>query len=76
MKILWAVCFFTADVIIGSAMVALLCVRDYTLPRTVQWMFPLKGKWLWRFLMYSTILAYAGLAPVSLMFLIHLLKAH
>ena len=75
MKILWAACFLTADVIIGAAMVALLCVRDYRLPRTVEWMFPLKGKWLWRFLMWSSVIAYACLAPVSLMFLIRIIKA-
>ena len=73
-KILWAICFFAADVVIAASLLLLLCTPHRRVPKAIEWMFPLRGKWLWRFLLAMSVLAYVALAPVGLMFLIRIIK--
>jgi len=64
-----AVLFLMTDVIVGGAMVALLLCRDKWPPKRLEWLFPLKGKWLWYTLFSMSVIAYAALAPAFLFFL-------
>jgi hypothetical protein len=75
MKWIWWGLFIVGDVVIATAMIALLCSRQRALPRKVEWLFPLKGKWLWYFLLTAVILCYAALAPVGLLALVRILKS-
>ena len=76
MKVLWAALFLASDVIVASSLIALLCCREFSVPRSIEWMFPLRGKWLWRFLIALVIVAYISLAPVGLFTLIRIVKHH
>jgi hypothetical protein len=67
----YAVMFILCDVIIAASMVALLSCRESSLPKRVEWFFPVRGRWLRYFLVGLTVVAYASLAPGFLYLLIH-----
>jgi hypothetical protein len=64
-----AVLFLVCDFLVGTAMVGLLLTRDTFPPKRLEWLFPLRGKWLWYTLFSLSVAAYAALAPVFLFFL-------
>src|SRR5687767_12624882 len=64
-----AVLFIVSDILVGAAMVGLLLTRERFPPKRLEWLFPLRGKWLWCTLFSLTVAAYAALAPVFLFFL-------
>lgn len=71
MFVRWGLLFILADIAIAVALVALLSCREPGVPRSLAWMFPLNGKWVWYFLVGLVVAAYLGLAPVALGLWIH-----
>ena len=65
----WAAAFLLCDVLIAAALIMLLVARERAV-RAMEWMFPVRGRWLYYLLITLTILGYAALSPVFLFFLI------
>jgi hypothetical protein len=75
MKVLvLAVLFIASDIVIGVALVALLCYREYSDARSVEWMLSRRRRRRWYFLVTLAVLAYASLAPVFLTALIRVMR--
>ena len=72
---LWAILFFGTDILIVSALVCLLCSREVTLPRRLEGFFPLRGRWLYYFLVGAAVFAYLAFVPVFLFALIRMMKS-
>jgi len=69
----WGALFVAADVLLGTALVVLLCLRD-RFTRAVGEGMPLRGRWLWSFLVFLVAVAYLAMAPAFLLALIRILK--
>jgi hypothetical protein len=74
MKWMWGLAFVLCDVVIVTSLLVLLCSPARALPKRWEWLFPLRGRWAWYLLVSVVVLAYASLAPVSLMVLIRTIK--
>ncbi len=62
----WGVGFILADIIIAAALIALLSCREPGVPKRLEWLFPLRGRWVWYLLIALVVGAYLGLAPLFL----------
>lgn len=62
----WGIGFILADIIIAAILIALLCCREPGVPKQLEWLFPLRGRWAWYLLIALAVIAYLGLAPFFL----------
>lgn len=73
-KLFWWLAFLVMDLAVAGSLLYLLCSREQRLPRNLEVFFPLRGRWLWRFLLGVVIVAYISLSPMFLFALIRILK--
>lgn len=44
---LWGLAYFVSDGVLVATLIALLCRTDRTVPKQLEYFFPVKGRWLW-----------------------------
>jgi hypothetical protein len=60
MVIFSGVAFILVDVLLAAALISLLCSRERRLPAWLESVSPLKGRWLWYFLLAFTVVFHLG----------------
>ena len=56
--------FLLLDMMTAAALIALLCCKDSGLPKSIEWLFPLKGRWLWYGLTTVTVVLHLSMGAL------------